>query len=40
VAQKALENQITLMKEEFKKEPITGSKKPEILDIKVPDQDN
>ena len=40
VAQKALENQITLMKEEFKKEPITGTKKPENLDIKALDQNN
>ena len=40
IAERALEDQITILKDVYRREPITEFKKPDFLDNKASSQDN
>ena len=40
IAEKTLEDQITILKEAYRKEPLSGSKKPSLLENNTLSKDN
>jgi hypothetical protein len=40
IAERALEDQITILKDAYRREPVTESKKPDFLENKDSSQDN